>query len=357
MTKRPNQPDDHDEPPVQLTDEDMVTVTGQMAEVMRTGLPLSSGLAALAEEEENRRIRASLMYLSRRLSAGEELPGVLSRMNAAPDLVALMRAGQHSGRTDEVLLSYVEHVEKVKQHRQRLRIALLYPLFLVVWALFGFIAYAFLIPQELWIFDDFGMELSWFSRTVLETADYVHRNFVLISVVTVAVILAGWFCLEFLFSATARRRILLAVPVIGRILRLSALSRFTRMLSVLLRHRVSLPAAISRAGEACRDPLLTRAADALAGHLESGRPADELQGVDRVFSPTLLELFSVVGTDAALGETLEAMCSAYETRLQTRIASLQIVARPVVIILTGLFIAGLMFALLHPLLSLLNDLG
>ncbi len=145
-----------------MASDELHEATGQVAALAQAGLPLASGLRALAEEVPSGRVRRALHALSSRLEAGQSLDAVLggSTRLIPPPLRALLTAAAGSGNLSLLLDRYLTLARVNRDLRRRLWLTLAYPLVLIVAAL-GVVAFfvLWLVPQFKDIFEGFGVEL------------------------------------------------------------------------------------------------------------------------------------------------------------------------------------------------------
>ncbi len=338
---------------------------GHVGEAMQAGLPLVPGLAALAKELPDGKVRRGLKVMVSQLEAGRSLEAVLENRHVPFDLRSLVRVGVRSGHTGEVLSQYVRHTQHMHDIRRRMALAWGYPLVLILSSaaiLFFFLW--FLVPRFTEIFEDFGTELPSMTNSLIWTSKMLHEHWDLILISLGVLILLVRLLWRHVFSPAERRRFLWCLPLVGNMIRAAAMARFSRLLGLLIENDVPLPEALRLAGEGSADAQLGEAALDLADVVESGRPLSGRESACRRFPSIFVQLLSQVENQkpkTAARHTVAEACfsSARMFESQARVAAARITAlcQPLIVIFTGCTVGYLVIALFMPLVKLLNDLS
>ncbi len=221
----------------------LALLTRQLATLLKAGLPLDEALAALAEQNEEPRVRALVVSLRARVMEGA---GLASALAAAPESFpeiyrASIAAGEQSGRLDQVLARLADYTEARDALRQKILAALAYPLLLTVVAVAvvsGLLVYV--VPQIVGVFAQLHQRLPWPTRALLALSAFVQTW--------------GWLLLALLVAAAFGARLalrreplrrawhawLLRVPLIGRLTRAANTARCMRTLALLTASAVPL---------------------------------------------------------------------------------------------------------------------
>ena len=290
-------PERHAEDPEMpaMSRRDSLELMGHLGEAMQSGLPLVPGLAALAKELPDGKVRRGLKVMVAQLEAGRSLETVLENRHVPFDLRGLVRIGLRSGHTGEVLSQYVRHTQHMHDLRRRMALAWGYPLVLLLSSaaiLFFFLW--FLVPQFTKIFEDFGTELPALTQSLIWLSRTLHEHCAAILLVLLLVGFVLRFIWRHALSAAERRRFLWCLPLVGNMIRSAAMARFARLLGLLIENDVPLPEALRLAGQGAADAQLGEAALDLADVVESGRPLSVKEGACRRFPSTFVQLLSQI---------------------------------------------------------------
>ncbi len=359
----PEEPGEREIP--RLSRKDSVELAGHLADVMKAGLPLVPGLAALADELPDGKVRRGLKVMVSQLEAGRSLEMVLESPGVPADLRGLVRASLRSGHTGEVLSQYVRHVQMMIDLRRRMALAWGYPLVLILSSAAILFCFAwFIVPQFAKIFADFGTELPAITRSLVWFSKTIHEEWPGIIAGAVGIWALLWVIWRHGLTPVQRRRFLWCLPILGKMIRSAALARFSRLLGLLIDNDVPLPMALRLAGQGAADAALAESAMDLADLVEKGQPLTGNEYACGRFPATFMQLLAKMDHQKPLAQAMHALSDACASSAslfesQARVASARIAAmcQPLIVIFTGCTVGYLVIALFMPLIKLLNDLS
>jgi type II secretory pathway component PulF len=334
-------------------------LSAQIATVAAAGLPLETGLAALAEELPNRRLRHALQGLVDKLSRGVELETALRETGAPPYVQALAKTGIASNTLGKTFESFAQAGESLRCTMPLVMGAVLYAMLaagmcLVVWG----VAAVFVIPQFAELYTGFGMEVPALTRWMLALGDFRWGLGLWVLVAGVSLTLLGMIVLGTpVIGAVRSRRWLHRVPGLGTVVRSLALSRFALLTSTLLDNAVPLPEALELGGDAAGDAAVRVDAHELARLIRQGEPVNAKDWKWRSFRPGFLATLRSPLSGEALIRGLQATAEVYAARVRTGLLFLGTFLPPVVLTLLGVLVGLTVLALYLPLIKLLNMLS
>jgi type II secretory pathway component PulF len=351
----------HHEP--SFTRGEQVEVLGQLGSVMSAGLPLSVGLRTLAEETRSKGLKSAFTKMGTQLDEGRPLDDVVTEFSTAmpPWLLQMIRSGTESGTLARSVAHYVHFTRLKNQLRRRVITALTYPailaglLLLISIALFGY-----LMPQFKAIFVGFGVELPALTVALIAASDltvFLLRNVVITVPVALLVLWGGAVLLRSIAGPATARRFTYEIPLIGRALKLTALSEFCHLLALLIENRIPLPQALTLVGSAMTDPCLAQCADDAAYFVERGESLADVQGR---LPNVPVELLRVPGWDQpddSLPQGLRASGEIFASQCDVNARAMAGAATPVVVLTVGVLAFVTVIGLFMPLIKLVNDLS
>jgi type II secretory pathway component PulF len=336
-----------------------IPLASQLGQAVRAGLPLESGLRALAEQTNSWRTRRALLKLSERLEQGVPLTEAMRDSSAflPNSLSALVEAGMETGRLDTVMQYSVEQSQRATSLRQQIWLALVYPLFLL-W--FSMMICAFILltilPQFKQIFDGFGTELPGLTAFLLRIsslATQIGWGPILLAFPILIITCILFFTVK---RSKFANRWAASIPLLGAVFRLATLSEFCQILAILLESRLPFSKALRFAAAASDDKWLSRRCQLIAHDMDAGATPDAAamlaglpNGLQQVFRHASSER-TIVESLRGLSDLYAAQCSA-SSRLVTRILE------PFVVVVVMGNVGITAIALFLPLIKLLNDLS
>jgi type IV pilus assembly protein PilC len=342
-----------------LSWDDLQLLSEQLASIVRGGLPLAASLKALSTELHNPRLQPVLQRLHQDLEHGVALDDAIDRQHAQFPRIypALIRAGEATGNLPGVLGLISQHAARMLDLRQRLQIAMIYPVILTVVSFFiiGFIVLK-VVPVFNEIFADFGGQLPAPTRLLLAVSELLQHSwtdlltvlFLLIALVVAAITWSRR-------SVEGRCRldlVKLYFPWVGPAYYLHVQARFCRVMSLLLASRVPVLDALELAGAASGSPVLERALEDAVLSVASGeRLVDALERT-RFFGHDTCWLLSTSEDRGATEEAFEHLAERFEHQALAHDKFFGALAAPVFAVVMGGIIGFVVICLYLPIFTL-----
>ena len=339
-----------------LSAEETAELAARVADLTKAGLPLASGLRAMADELSGRRSRRVLHALADRLDAGEDLASAMESQGRRLPLClrGIVLAGLRSGRLAEALEEYADLRRSRLELRRRLWFSLAYPFFLLcVLALMAVMARFCVVVHFKNLFDDFGMSLPVLTELVIN----VSLPFAWFMVALVAL----FALIPLLLAVSPGIRwiwpALYKIPMIGPLLRWGNLSQFSRLLALLLEQQVPLPDALRLTAAGLHDPNLARGCRRVAEDVERGQPLYESMDRRRQFPAGMIPLVEWGQRTPALPDAFRATTEMFEGRTLSQGSLLEAVLLPFMFMFIVTFVGLLVISMMMPLLKLITTLS
>ncbi len=343
---------------VKLSPKELEAVGERIAELAGAQLPLAPGLAALAEEMPDRRLKRGLRAISRKLEQGYSLNEVLDAFGAPRELNAVVRAGARTGRTSELLAGYVAHQRNRAAARTLVGLTLGYPLLLFMFA-GGIIAFflMYLVPSFKEIYEDFGTELPSFTLLLITLSNFLTSIGWKLFVGALLIAIIAAIVVRLFGGRGAWQSMTRLIPVVGSVYHWAGMARFCHLLAVMIDNRVPLAEALQLAADGTRNSEIRAACREMIAQVSGGaQPEPNPQFVSGFPAAMIRTLAEQKQTDA-LPATLHAVADMFENRARLQGGLVLAVFGPLLISLTGVFLASTVIAMFMPLVKLLNELS
>jgi general secretion pathway protein F len=336
---------------------DLALFTRQLATLVRAGLPLEESLLAVSQQTEKPRVQSIVLGVRARVMEGHTLAdGFAEFPRVFPEIYrATVAAGEQSGHLDNVLERLAEYTESREQIRQKVLAAMLYPIVLTIMC-FAIVSglLVFVVPKVVAVFESSKATLPLVTRILIATSDFfrVYGLYLVAAAVLVYILFRRW-----LRNPAARRqfhRVQLRLPVFGRLVRGFNTARFTRTFSILSASAVPVLEALRIAGEVVTNLPMRDAVTDAAARVREGAPIGRSLGVSRLFPPMTIHLISSGESSGELESMLERAAISQERELDALLAAMVGLLGPLLIILMGLFVMGIVFAMLLPIFEMNN---
>jgi type IV pilus assembly protein PilC len=336
---------------------DLVIMTRQLRTMIQAGMPLVSGLEALADQSTNPRLGEVLTAVARAVSSGRSLAATLGDYpQIFPELlVTLIQSGETSGRLPEALQEASRQLELQLEVRQKLITALMYPSFTLL-ATAGTLTAMMLwiVPVFAGIYKDLNATLPAPTQFLVQLSDVlVHQSWIVI-VTLIALILA----LRRAYKTPEGRYRLdafkLKVPLFGSIFRKSAAANVTGSLAGLLDSGVPLIQAMQASSRVCGNAVMAQSVRTAADHVEIGRRlSDELERTEQ-FQLMAVRMISMAEETGSLPEVLRQISASYIEEVEYSIRRIMTIIEPVLILCVGAVVGFILVALYYPIFNLGN---
>jgi general secretion pathway protein F len=339
---------------------DLSLLTRQLATLSRAGLPLEEALLAVSQQSEKARVQRILLGVRSKVMEGHTLAaGLGDYPRVFPEIYrATVSAGEQAGHLDEVLERMADYTENREVLRQKVLGAMLYP---IVLSVLSFIIVSILlvvvVPKVVAVFESQHATLPFLTRLLIGTSDFLRDwGFALLA----GVIGLVWLARLRLKNPAVRSRFdlfKLRLPLVGRLVRGINTARFTRTLSILTAASVPVLEALRIAGEVVGNLPMREAVNTAALRVREGAPIGRALGVSRLFPPMTIHLISSGESSGQLDTMLERAAISQERELDSLLSALVGLLGPLLIVGMGLFVMGIVFAMLSPILQLTNMIG
>jgi general secretion pathway protein F len=330
-------------------------MTRQLAVLIGAGVTLVEALAALQEQVDHDRLKLIINQVKNRVNEGSSLadamaqhPKVFSNL-----FVNMIRAGERSGALDVVLVRLADFTESQARLRSKVIGTMIYPaLMLVVGLVIMGVLFTVVVPNVTKIFENNKMTLPVVTRILIALSNFAHDFWWLILLTIVAAI---WGFLKWKKSPKGRARwdeMILKAPVFGKVVRMLAVSRFTRTLATLLKSGVPLLASLDIVKNIVNNVVLADVIDKARDSIREGESIATPLKRSGEFPPLVYHMISIGERSGQLEDMLVNVANAYEDQVEVRITALTALLEPVMIVAMGGAVAFIVFSILMPILQM-----
>jgi type IV pilus assembly protein PilC len=329
----------------------------ELATLLKAGMPLVQSLDILRRRVANSLFKSVLDDVHDRVRAGSSLSEAFEAHGAMfPGVyTASLLAGEKSGNLEQVIRRYVTYVKVVEGVRRKTISALIYPAVLLVLAL---VVVAILVlrvvPQFGGYYEQFGKELPLSTRIIVAVSNFATSY---LGVIIVGVLTAGiaiWMWMQRPGQRERFDRWVLRTPALGSVARKFSTSQASRTLATLLGGGIPLVNAVDVAARSIRNQYMARELHAAAQQVREGRALAAAMSDSGAFPDVALKMVEVGEQTGALQEMLNSLSDFYDEEIETNLDRFVTLVEPILLIIMGIVIAGLLLALYMPLFNLSN---
>jgi type IV pilus assembly protein PilC len=340
-----------------VTTRDIVIFTRQFATMINSGLPLVQALDILSEQTESPALKVVTKAVVYDVESGQTLADALRKHpKAFSELyVNMVAAGEAGGILDTILLRLAVFMEKNDALVRRVKGAMIYPA--VIFSVAGIcvvVLLIFVIPVFANMFSSAGGVLPLPTRIVMTMSSFLIHYWWVLGVSGGAI----FFSFKKYYATPSGHlnldRLMLSSPVLGDMLRKSAVSRFTRTLGTLIASGVSildgLEITAKTAGNRVIHDAVMESRNSIAGGETIAAPLQK----SKVFPPMVISMIAVGEQTGGLDEMLTKIADFYDEEVDAAVANLLSAMEPVMIVFLGGVVGGMVIAMYLPIFNMIN---
>lgn len=331
--------------------QELVMFCRQMYSLTKAGVPIIKAIAGLAESTDQESLRDSLRKLSKDLAGGKSL--TLS-MQEQSDIysslfISMVNVGENTGRLEDVFKQLADYYSMEYETRKRISAAMRYPTLVILFIAAAMVVLnIFVIPVFSQMFAKFGVDLPLTTRILIGTSNFFVQYWPIMAGVAVALpILIRW-SLNKKSVRLAWDRVKLRLPVMGSIIDRSLLGRFSRSFFLMLQSGVPLNLALSLVAEAIDNKFLEERILDMRRQIEQGNSLSTVATQSKMFTPLVLQMFSVGDETGRVDELLQEAADYYEREVDYDLKSLTAKIEPILLIFVAVIVAILALGIFTP---------
>lgn len=335
---------------------DITLFARQMATMIRAGIPLLQALQVVRESTEKPATVKLVREITAEVTAGASFSETLARHPEHFDrlFVNLVHVGEQSGAMDEVLSRIAAHKEQVESLKGRVKKAMWYPAaVLLVGIGVTIMLLVKVVPQFESMFQSFDAELPAITQVTLHLSALVQQYWLRALGALALAAVAFRFLLK--RSKTLAYRTdawLLRLPVIGGILNMSAVARFSRTLATTFTSGIPLTEGLNISAGATGNRVYEEAVIQARDDVTTGRQLNFAIRMTNMFPTQVVQMVSIGEESGALDAMLNRVADHYEEQVSNRVEALTSLMEPFIIVVLGVLVGGVVVAMYMPIITL-----
>lgn len=326
--------------------------TRALATMISSGLPITKSFEILSKQTTNPAFKEAINDIIKRLEEGEALSGALMRHSDIFNnvYISTIKAGESTGKFEQILKQLADQQEKEYKLNSSIKAAVAYPVFIT----FAMIAAAFLlltlvIPKLTEVFKETNATLPLATRMLIGLGNFFAGYWYIIIAAVVLIVVWLRYYLKTSVGKAAYGRLLLNVPVLKEFYTDAYMTRFTRTLSMLIDSGVPIMNAVSLVSDVIDNSVYEKLLKNVVVQLERGVPMSTPLTESEYFPPIVSQMVAVGEQTGKLDEILMVLSNFYEAETEQKVKTLSSLLEPILLIVIGLGVGTIVFAILVPL--------
>jgi general secretion pathway protein F len=343
-----------------LSQKDIALLTGELATLLESGLPLDKSLLVLMDlTEDNERLSKLIARVLDKVKGGASLADALEQQSGifSKFYLNMIRAGEAGGSLSDVLTRMSDYLERSQELKDTVSTALIYPAILLVMSLASlFVMLIFVVPQFTEMFESAGKALPVSTQIVVGLANWLQSYWW--ALLAGIIFISSYMKLQ--LADPIRKKVwdgrFLKLPMAGAIITNKETANISRTLGTLLGNGVSILAALVIVRETVDNLVLAEVLQGAEEQLKQGKHLSDALLEKRLFPKMAMQMIKMGEETGRLEEMLLRVAAIYDKQLRVAIQRLLAFLEPALIITLGLMIAGIIVSILLAILSV-NDLA
>ena len=337
---------------------DVAVLSRQLATMIESGLTLLRALTILVQQTENKALCAIVEQVRGDVEKGEALSVSMNKHPKAfsPLYVAMIRAGETGGVLEGTLVRLAGNLEKQVKLRGQIRSAMAYPTVVCVLVLLIVTAMLiFIVPMFQGLYADLGGTLPLPTKLLLGVSAFIKKLWFIIlpAMIGAVFMFRRWIATE--KGRAAWDVFKLRMPVFGGLVHKTALARFTRNFSALLRSGVPILQSLQIVSDTAGNAVVKKGVLEIQASVKEGvSMAEPMARFPTVFPPMVVQMTAVGEETGALDDLLAKIADFYEDEVEATVSALTSLIEPLLIVVMGLAVGGMLIALYMPMFNVIN---
>ncbi|HEV7888033.1 MAG TPA: type II secretion system F family protein [Acidimicrobiales bacterium] len=336
---------------------DLAVFNRQFATMINSGLSLLRSLNILAEQTESKTLAGVINEVRQDVEKGSSLSQAMARHPKVYNrlYVAMVRAGETGGVLDQTLLQLADTLEKQVELKHKVKSAMTYPVAVLALVLCIVAAMLlFIVPMFKGLYNDLGGTLPLPTRLLLAVSSIMVKAFPIIIVLLIVSVFLFKRWIETDKGRAVFDAFKLKVPVFGKLVHKTALTRFSRTLASLLRSGVPILESLEITADTVGNTVAARAVKDVQDGVKQGEPIARRMEQHAIFPPMVTQMLAVGEETGAVDTMLDKMGEFYEQEVEATVAALTSLLEPALIVVLGGAVGGMVVSLYMPMFNIIK---
>jgi type IV pilus assembly protein PilC len=340
-----------------IRDRDFIMFNQEFMALIKAGYPVLRSIEVISARAKNVYLKEVLKKVESDIRQGKSLSEAFAPFEKRFSKIytAALMAGEQSGNLAETLRQFIQYAKVIAQTKSKIRSALIYPTLLLVFSigLMG-VLINFVLPTFAGFYSDFEAKLPFITQLLIGVALFIRRHWYLWLTLIFFMVLVYFQMKKRAKAVIFLDKLKLNIPFGGPIWTESAISMFSRTLSLLLEAGIALLPAVGISIQAIPNKYLGSKTDGLPASIKNGESLSESLAKADFFPPLSLDMVRIGETSANLGGMLRDVAEVYDERIQIKIDTFVSLIEPVIIIFMAILVAAMLLSVYLPIFNIIK---
>ena len=331
--------------------EEMLMFTRQMGALIKAGIPITRAITGILESMENPLLVKSLRDILEQLESGRSLSVACARHpRVFTNLyISMLQVGENTGRLEESFTLMADYIDRNRRITQNIKTALRYPTTVIIAiGIAMVIVNLFVIPKFASFFETNKLELPWQTLLLLNTSNFFVEYWMFVGVALIGVAFGFKHYINTTDGRYKWHKFIVHAPVIGEILHRSFMARFARSFAMAYGAGVPIVQAMGVISRSIGNDYISGHVDGMREGIERGESLSRTANQTRMFTPVVMQMFSVGEEAGNLDEMMSFIADFYEEEVDYDVKTLSDKIEPLIYVLVGAMVLVLALGIFVP---------
>lgn len=330
----------------------------QFATLQGAHIPLDESLRALVSQQDNATLRSTLSAVKDSVSEGKSLAESISTYPTIFNnlFVNMVRAGETSGTLGTVLERLADFIEYQVNIRGKIMQAMMYPTIMIFasLAIVGFLV-VFIVPKLAKVFSNMKVAVPWYTQALMDLSEFLQHYWYTIPIVALVIVFSfrGWVSSE--KGAKKWDAFQISAPVIGPVILMVAVSRFTKTLSTLLSSGVPIIQALDITKNVVGNLVLAEVIETAKIEVQEGNSLANCINRSGVFPGMVTHMISTGEKTGELEQMLGHVAKAYDSEVEQKIGKMVALIEPIMMLFLLVIAVVVIGAMVMPMMDVMKQ--
>lgn len=330
---------------------DLIVFSRQFSIMIMSNVPIVEALSVIIEQTSNLKFKVVLSQVAYDVDNGAFLSDALKKH---PKVFSefycnVVKAGETSGKLDSILEYLSDEIEKDYDLTKRFKGALIYPAFIVVGlTVVGFVFIFFVLPELTKILEETGATLPLSTRIVIGATNFLRAYYAYLGLGLLFLIIGLRYYVKTTKGKRVRDLFYVKMPILGKIFQLIYLVRFCRSFGTLLKGGVAVTKSLEIVGDIVRNSVYRDILIETVDNINEGASIVSVLERSEYVPKMIPEMMSVGERSGRLDEVLEETAKFYDKEVSAKLANLNAIIEPVIMVIMGLGVGIMVAAVILP---------
>lgn len=343
-----------------IQQKEVVEFTRHLSVMLSAGVTIFEAITFLKEQANNKVFAAKLTRIIESLNNGRSLSTAMKRFpKVFPDIYTnIIHVGENSGTLSETMLDLADHLEESENFRKTVKGALIYPkIILSVMGAFMVVLFLWVMPRILTIFESLNADIPTATKVVISITNFFQGNIILIIVSVIGIIILYKILIKNPYIRYKRDLMYLKMPLVGKIVLNYNTTQLSQHFGTLFKSGLTIIKCLEITSTVLKNRVFRKEINYMVENIKKGSSFSQSFRQNSEFPPMFMKLIKVGERTGKLPYVIDYMKEYYKGIVDNDVKNITTIIEPVIMVLLGLMVAGLVVTIIGPIYQLISNVG